>query len=64
LELGVQVVEVGGPQGLERAFAEIHADRKTGTAYAVDSLFLANRRRIAQLASRPACALWLTVRFT
>jgi putative tryptophan/tyrosine transport system substrate-binding protein len=50
LELAVQVVEVRGPQDLERAFAEIHGDGKTGIVYAVDSLFLANRRRIAQLA--------------
>lgn len=50
LGLGVQVVDVGGPEGLERAFAEIHGDGKTGIVYAVDSLFLATRRRIAQLA--------------
>ena len=50
LELGVQVVEVAGPQGFERAFAEIHGDGKTGIAYAIDTLFFANRRRVAQLA--------------
>ena len=50
LGLGVQVVEVAGPQGLERAFAEIRGDGKTGIVYSVDSLFLSNRRRIARLA--------------
>jgi putative tryptophan/tyrosine transport system substrate-binding protein len=50
LELGVQVVEVAGPQGFERAFAEIHGDGKTGIVYAIDSLFFANRSRVAQLA--------------
>ena len=50
LELGVQAVEVAGPQGFERAFAEIHGDGKTGIVYAIDSLFFTNRRRIAQLA--------------
>jgi ABC-type uncharacterized transport system substrate-binding protein len=50
LELGVEAVEVGGPQGFERAFAGIHGDGKTGIVYAIDSLFFANRRRIAQLA--------------
>ena len=50
LELGVQVVEVAGPQDFERAFAEIHGDGKTGIVYAIDTLFFANRSRIVQLA--------------
>lgn len=50
LKLDVQMVEVAGQQGLERAFSEIHADQGTGALLAFDAMFFANRAQIAQIA--------------
>jgi putative tryptophan/tyrosine transport system substrate-binding protein len=50
LKLGVQTVEVAGPQDFERAFSEVQADKGAGAVLAFDSMFIANRARIAQFA--------------
>lgn len=50
LKLGVQTVELAGPQDFERVFSEIHADEGTGAVLPFDTMFFANRARIAQIA--------------
>ena len=47
----MQPIEVSGPQGFERAFAQIPRDGRTGAVSVFDPMFFNERRQIAQVAA-------------
>jgi len=52
LSLDLQLVEVHAPEGLEGAFATIRRGRASGVVVLTDAMFIAQRHRIADLATR------------
>jgi putative ABC transport system substrate-binding protein len=50
LGLGVQQIDVSGPQDFERALSQVPGDKKTGVLTVFDPMFFVERQQIAQIA--------------